>query len=261
MQLDDIVISRAIIQRYTEELLNYLESDVAIVGAGPSGLAAAYYLARVGRKVAVFESRLSVGGGMWGGGMMFNQIVVQKPAKAILDELGIRSRPFTEGYYTADSIEATTTLASQAVKAGAKIFNLVAAEDVLVRGERVAGLVLTWSAVQLAKLHVDPLGVRSDFVIDATGHECRVVHMVQDKLRAPLLTPSGRIEGERSLWAEVGEPAILKNTREVYPGLYVAGMAANAVFGDHRMGPIFGGMLLSGQKVAQLILACFGCGS
>jgi thiamine thiazole synthase len=30
-------------------------------------------------------------------------------------------------------------------------------------------------------------------------------------------------------------------------------MAANAAFGSYRMGPIFGGMLLSGEKVAILI--------
>ena len=37
-------------------------------------------------------------------------------------------------------------------------------------------------------------------------------------------------------------------------GVYVAGMSANAAFGGPRMGPIFGGMLLSGRRVAELIL-------
>jgi thiamine thiazole synthase len=46
----------------------------------------------------------------------------------------------------------------------------------------------------------------------------------------------------------------LENTGEIYPGVFVAGMAANATFGSYRMGPIFGGMLLSGEKVAKLIL-------
>ena len=45
---------------------------------------------------------------------------------------------------------------------------------------------------------------------------------------------------------------MLENTKEVYPGLIVAGMAAAAVFGSPRMGPIFGGMLLSGRKAAQI---------
>jgi thiamine thiazole synthase len=38
-----------------------------------------------------------------------------------------------------------------------------------------------------------------------------------------------------------------------FPRLYVSGMASNGVSGGFRMGPIFGGMLLSGKKVADLI--------
>jgi thiamine thiazole synthase len=53
---------------------------------------------------------------------------------------------------------------------------------------------------------------------------------------------------------EEAERLTLENTKEVFPGLYVAGMACNATFGGPRMGPIFGGMLLSGEKVARLIL-------
>ena len=81
MKLDDVEISRAIIKRYSEKLLDSLESDVIIVGGGPSGLTAAYYLAKEKKKVLVLERKLSVGGGMWGGGIMFNEIVVQTSGK------------------------------------------------------------------------------------------------------------------------------------------------------------------------------------
>jgi len=54
--------------------------------------------------------------------------------------------------------------------------------------------------------------------------------------------------------AEEGEKFTVENTGEVFPGLYVAGMAAVACFGGPRMGPIFGGMLLSGKKLAKLIM-------
>jgi len=59
---------------------------------------------------------------------------------------------------------------------------------------------------------------------------------------------------EKPMWSEIGERAIPENTKEVYPGLIVAGMAANAVVGSPRMGAIFGGMLLSGKKAAEIIL-------
>jgi thiazole biosynthesis enzyme len=253
MTLDEKIITQAIIDRYFQKLKDNLSVDVAIVGAGPSGLVCSYFLAKNGFKVTLFERKLSIGGGMWGGGMMFNEIVVQEGGKRILDEFGIRSHPYTDGYYTSDSIEAISTLCSKAVKSGVTIFNLLSAEDLILRENRVAGLVLNWTAVEMANLHVDPLTIQSKFVVDATGHATEVVSVLERKNGVRLFTETGKIVGEKSLWAEAAERDTMVNTREVFPGLFVTGMAANATFGSYRMGPIFGGMLLSGEKVATLI--------
>jgi len=140
-------------------MLQSTEVDIAIVGGGPSGLVAAYYLASAGKKVVLFERKLSLGGGMWGGGMMFNEIVIQDEAREILDLFGVRTRKYQEGYYTADAIEAVTTICSQAARAGATIFNCMSVEDVMIREGRVTGLVINWSPVEMAGLHVDPLTI------------------------------------------------------------------------------------------------------
>lgn len=254
MELDDIKISKAIIEGYMDDLLDYTDMDVAIGGGGPAGLTAGYYLAKAGYKVALFERKLSIGGGMWGGGMMFNKIVVQEEGKRILDEFDIRSTEYEDQYYVADSIECTSTLCSRACQAGLKIFNLIEIEDLMIKEKGVEGLVLNWSAVEIAGLHVDPLTVRSRAVIDATGHPIEIVKIIEQKMGHKLNTSTGKIIGEKSMWAEAAENIVTDNTAEVYPGLYVAGMAANAVYGAPRMGPIFGGMLLSGEKVAQMLI-------
>ncbi|MEZ4528748.1 MAG: sulfide-dependent adenosine diphosphate thiazole synthase [Desulfobacterales bacterium] len=254
MELNEVIITKAIIDRYYEKLSANLETDVAIVGGGPSGLVAGYFLAKGGKKVVMYERKLSIGGGMWGGGMMFNEIVVQQAAVHILEEFGIRFREYKKGYFTSDSVEAISTLISKAVQAGLTIFNCMSVEDVIMRENRVTGLVLNWSPVEMSGLHIDPLSVRANVVVDATGHAVEVVEVVHRKVPGKLLTSTGEIEGEKSMWAEKAETLTLQNTREVFPGLYVAGMAANATFGGPRMGPIFGGMLLSGEKVASELL-------
>ena len=252
--LDETIISKAIIETYLKDLLEYIESEVIIGGAGPSGLCAGYYLAKKGFKTVLFESALKIGGGMPGGGMMFNKIVVQKQGLEILEEFGIRYKEYESGYYVADSLEATACLTDKAIKQGLKIFNLIKIDDVVIKDDRVCGVVVNWTSVDLANLHIDPLTFKSKAVIDATGHPSEIVHIVEKKSGGRLLTTSGKIEGEKSMWAEVAENMTIKNTREVYPGLYVCGMAANAVFGGPRMGPIFGGMLLSGKKVADILI-------
>jgi len=254
MSLDDIKISQTIIDTYMNKLLRSLEVDVAIVGGGPAGIACGYYLAKEEIKAVLFERKLSIGGGMWGGGMMFNEIVVQEEANKILKELGIKSREYQKGYFVSDSIETIATLISKASKAGLVIFNCISIEDVMIRPKCINGLVLNWSAVEMAGLHVDPLTIRSKFCVDATGHAAEVCRIVERKMGSVLNTKTGKIIGEKPMWADKGERYIVKNSKEVYPGLYVCGMAAGAVFGGPRMGPIFGGMLLSGKKVARELI-------
>jgi thiamine thiazole synthase len=101
-------------------------------------------------------------------------------------------------------------------------------------------------------LPVDPIVFRSRAVIDTTGHEAAVV----EKLRKRQLLPEGvSVAGEQPMHAVAGEAFVVERTAQVMPGLFVAGMAVCATFGGPRMGPIFGGMLLSGEKVAKLVAA------
>jgi thiazole biosynthesis enzyme len=255
MKLDDVVITKAIVENFYKKFLEYSEVDVAIAGAGPAGLCAAYYLAKEKAKVAVFERKLSIGGGMWGGGMMFNELVVGEEGRAILDEIEVNYQTYRKGYYTADAVECISTLCSKATKAGAKVFNLISVEDVMLENEKICGLVLNWSAVELANLHVDPLTIRAKYLVEATGHPAELVKIIVKKIGPKLFTSTGNIVGEKPMWADMGEKEVVKNSKEVFPQIYVVGMAANAVYGSHRMGPIFGGMLLSVKKVAQEILA------
>ncbi|MEO2152334.1 MAG: sulfide-dependent adenosine diphosphate thiazole synthase, partial [Thermococcus sp.] len=209
--LREIEISRAIIEAYTAELLESLSLDVAIVGAGPSGMVAGYYLAKNGAKVAIFEKKLSIGGGIWGGAMGFNKIVVQEEAREILEEFGVNYRPFRNGLYVADAIETATTIASKAVKAGVRFFNMVEVEDLVLKENRVAGIVINWTPVMMTGLHVDPLTVEARFVVDSTGHGAQVS---QHLVRRGLL----QVPGEGPMWAEKGEELTVKHTREVFPG-------------------------------------------
>jgi len=247
------IVSTGIVDSYFKKLKESLSIDVAIVGGGPSGMVASYYLARKGYKVAVFERKLAPGGGMWGGAMMFNEIVVQKEALHVLDELSIFYKHLEKEYYTIDSVHATSALIYQATKAGAKVFNCTSIEDVVFKDGQVNGVVLNWAPVHRENMYVDPLVIMAGAVLDGTGHDCDIARTLEQKNGIKLNTPTGKVMGERSLSIDEGERATIENTKEVFPGLFVSGMAANGVSGGFRMGPIFGGMLLSGKKAADLI--------
>ncbi len=245
-------ISKAIIESYTAKLLGALKSDVLIAGAGPSGLVAAYLLAGRGLNVTIVEKRLSPGGGIWGGGMAMNDAVVQKDARDLLEEMGIPSTRAHDDMYVVDTMEMASGLCFKAIQAGARILNLTAAEDICVREGRVTGLVINRTTVY-ETLPVDPLMLDAKATIDATGHEFALVAALL-KRGIKIKTRTGAPLGEGPMDAPEGERFVVENTGEVYPGLLVSGMSVCATFGGPRMGPIFGGMLLSGRKVAEIAL-------
>lgn len=249
----ETIISQGIVESYFRKLSKHLENDVIIAGGGPSGLVAARTLAQKGYKVALFEKNLAPGGGMWGGAMMFNEIVIQDRAVHILKGYGISCTKYRDNLYTVDSVESTSALIFHAIKAGAAIFNCISVEDIILKAGRVGGIVVNWSPVAEKKMHVDPLMISAKVTVDGTGHPSEVVRYLANKNDIELHTSTGSIIGEKSLDVAAGEEATVENTGCVYPGLYVSGMAANNVHGQSRMGPIFGGMLLSGLKIADLV--------
>jgi thiamine thiazole synthase len=226
-ELKEPLISKAIVDRYHRKLLRSIESDVVIVGAGPAGLTAAFHLASRGRKVTVVEKRLAPGA-------------------------GIRHDCRYEGLYVVDAAELACALCLQAIRAGAVLLNLVTLEDLCVHGGKVTGVVVNRTTISGA-LPVDPIVLQAENVVDGTGHEAVAVERLRARnLLAPQLASSGSCEGPMD--ATAGEAFVVERVAEAYPGLWVAGMAVCATFGGPRMGPIFGGMLLSGKRVAELIL-------
>jgi len=247
--LQDVEVSRAILETYHQKLSQHLQCDVIFVGAGPAGMTGAYYLAKQGIKSAVIERRLSVGGGIWGGGMCMNQAVVQDEALSILDDVGVRHAPYAGGLHTVDTIELTAGLCLAAIRADATIFNVMNVEDVAIQDGRVVGVVVN-AATASGVLHVDPITLGARAVVDATGHDAAVVQSLKKRSLLDAKLAEG-VEGPMN--AEEGERFVVEQVRQVYPGLWLAGMSVCAVLGGPRMGPIFGGMLMSGKRAAELI--------
>ncbi len=242
----EIDISKAIIEQYCKRLTEHLNNDVVIVGAGPAGLAAGYYLSRAKIKTTIVEKKLSIGGGIWGGAAGYNVVTFED--KDILDEIGVATER-QENLYIADAIEFAAALAYRAKQAGAEIFNLTEAEDIVLKDEVVQGIVVNNGAVRSLGLHVDPFCICAKYTIDATGHPAELVSIL--KKRKPKLFPQNLQEYFMNV--EMSEAGVVEKTGEVFPGIFAAGMAVCDVYNLPRMGPIFGGMLKSGKKVAELI--------
>ncbi|MCP2619706.1 sulfide-dependent adenosine diphosphate thiazole synthase [Candidatus Aminicenantes bacterium AC-334-K16] len=248
-------ITRAIVGGFARQFEEIVETDVLIVGAGPSGLMAGRELAKAGQKVLIVERNNYLGGGFWIGGYLMNKITIRHPGERVLDELGIPYQKIREGLYVADGPHACSKLIAAACDAGVKIQNMTDFEDVVLREEgRVAGIVVNWTPVSALPRQitcVDPVALEARLVIDATGHDACVVMKMEE--RGILKT-----KGCGGMWVEKSEDLVVEYTGEVHPGLIVAGMAVSTTYGLPRMGPTFGAMLLSGEKAAREALKILG---
>jgi thiamine thiazole synthase len=246
-------ITRHIAREYYKEFDQLIESDVIIVGAGPSGLICAHDLATMGFRTLIVEQSLALGGGFWHGGYLMNKATICEPANEILEEIGVPCKRIKEceGMYMVDPPHATGALVAAAYRAGAKVLNLTRVVDLILRREGVLeGVVVNNTTAEMAGhdiIHVDPIALESKVVVDATGHDAVVVELLHKR---QLYQP---VPGNGAMWVSRSEEEVMNRTGEAYPNCFVIGLAVAAVNGTPRMGPAFGSMLLSGRYGAELI--------
>ncbi len=250
-QVGEKDITRAIVSEFAEQFQEYVESDCIIIGGGPSGLMAGRNLARAGKKVLIVERNNYIGGGFWIGGYLMNKVTIRHPGERVLDELGIPYKEVVKGLLVADGPHACSKLIAAACDSGVKFANMTIFEDLVLKEDgRICGAVINWTPISALPREitcVDPVAIESTVLLDATGHDAQVVKKLEE--RGLIKT-----KGFGAMWVERSEDLIVEHTGEVHPGLVVSGMAVSTTYGLPRMGPTFGGMLLSGEKAAEIIL-------
>ncbi len=246
-KVSEAKISKAIVSEFMKWFEDYIISDAVVVGGGPSGLMAARDLAQKGFKTLVVESNNYLGGGFWIGGYLMNTLTFRAPAEKILEELKIPHKEIEDGLFVTAGPQACARLISAACDAGVKILNMTKFDDVVHRNKRVEGVVINWTPVSALPRQitcVDPISLEARVVIDATGHDA-VVCRALERRNLLKLADFGPMDVNSS------EDLVVEKTGQIYPGLIVAGMAVSTTFGLPRMGPTFGGMLLSGRKAGE----------
>ncbi len=253
--IDEKDVTKAIVGGFMRQFEEYAESDVIIVGGGPSGLMCGKELASRGVKTLIVERNNYIGGGFWIGGYLMNKVTLRAPAQEVLDELGVPYEEAQPGLYVADGPHACSKLIAAACDAGVKFANMTIFEDVVIReGNRVAGVVINWTPIVSLPREitcVDPVAIEAKMIVDSTGHDACVLSKLEQRGMAETV-------GFGAMWVERSEDLILEHTGEFLPGLVITGMAVSTAYGLPRMGPTFGGMLLSGKRAAEVVMEKLG---
>jgi len=125
-------------------------------------------------------------------------------------------------------------------------------EDLCLRQDRVTGVAVNRTTISGA-LPVDPIAFSAKATLDATGHGAALVGCLRNRHLLSTSGPAAKVsEGPMDTTTE--ENFVVNHAGEVFPGLWISGMSVCATLGGPRMGPIFGGMLLSGKRVAEAII-------
>ncbi|KAF4714187.1 thiamine metabolism- protein [Perkinsus olseni] len=251
-------VSREMTTRYMKDLYDFADTDIVITGAGSAGLSAAYELSKhPDVKVALIDQGVSPGGGAWLGGQLFSSMVVRKPAHLFLDEIGVEYDDASPNYVVVKhaALFTSTIMAKALARPNIKLFNATAVEDLIVKKGRVSGVVTNWTLVSLnhdTQSCMDPNVMESRVLISATGHDGPMGASGVKRLeKLGLVDP---LQGMGALDMNSAEDAIVEGTREVAPGMIVAGMEVAELKGAPRMGPTFGSMMISGVKAARVAL-------
>ncbi|CAL9733606.1 thiamine thiazole synthase [Monosporozyma servazzii] len=277
-------VSRAMTSRYFKDLDKYAVADVVIIGAGSSGLSAAYVIAknRPDLKIAIIESNVAPGGGAWLGGQLFSAMIMRKPAHLFLNDLNIQYED--EGDYVVVKHAAlfTSTVLSKVLEfPNVKLFNAVAVEDLVTRpvgtdGQvTAAGVVTNWTLVAMAhdvQSCMDPNVIelsgyqdngtrdpskKHGVILSTTGHDGPFGAFTAKRIVT--IDENQTLGGMKGLDMNHAEAAVVKQSGK-YQGVgnvYFAGMESATLHGLNRMGPTFGAMAVSGIKAAEEILKHF----
>nr|AAW66657.1 thiamine biosynthetic enzyme [Picrorhiza kurrooa] len=259
--IKESIVSREMTRRYMMDMITYADTDVVVVGAGSAGLSCAYELSKNPNiNIAIIEQSVSPGGGAWLGSQLFSAMVVRKPAPKFLDELEIAYDEQDDYVVIKHAALFTSTIMSKLLaRPNVKLFNAVAAEDLIVKGGRVAGVVTNWALVSMnhdTQSCMDPNVMESKIVVSSCGHDGPFGATGVKRLRSIGMIDS--VPGMKALDMNTAEDAIVRLAREIVPGMIVTGMEVAEIDGSPRMGPTFGAMMISGQKAAHLALKALG---
>ncbi|GJX39902.1 thiamine thiazole synthase, chloroplastic-like protein [Tanacetum coccineum] len=126
-------------------------------------------------EVAIIEQSVSPGGGAWLGGQLFSAIVVRKPSHHFQDELEIEYDEQEDYVVIKHAALFTSTIMSKLLaRPNVKLFNAVAAKDLIIQEGRVAGVVTNWALVTMnhdTQSCMDPNVMEAKVVVSSCGHD------------------------------------------------------------------------------------------